>query len=81
MMGLANKDETRLWSCANIVPLTREVDNLDGSKRTKLRPIALLETHLKLIESFAVDQHADHIIALMQEQQRWGSGSGTERKR
>ena len=45
------------------------MDNPDGSKRTKLRPIALLETHLKLIESVAVDQHADHIIALMQEQQ------------
>ena len=30
MMGLANKDETRLWLRANIVPLTREVDNPDG---------------------------------------------------
>ena len=69
MMGLANKDETRLWLRANIVPLTREVDNPDGSKRTKLRPIALLETHLKLIESVAVDQHVNHIIVLMQEQQ------------
>ena len=69
MMGLANKDETRLWATCNIVPLTREVDNPDGSKRTKLRPIALLETPLILIESVAVDQHADHIIALMQEQQ------------
>ena len=69
VMGLANKDETRLWLRANIVPLTREVDDPDGSKRTKLRPIALLETLLKLIESVAVDQHADHIIALMQEQQ------------
>ena len=38
----------------------------DGSKRTKLRPIALLDTPLKLIESVAVDQHADHIIALLQ---------------
>ena len=38
-------------------------------KETRLRPIALLETPLKLIESVAVDQHADHIIALMQEQQ------------
>ena len=28
-----------------------------------------LETPLKLIESVAADQHADHIIALMQEQQ------------
>ena len=45
------------------------MNNQDGSKKTKLRPIALLETHLKLIESVAVDQHADHIIALMQEQQ------------
>ena len=81
MMGLANKDETRLRLRANIVPLTREVDNPDGSKRTDLLPIALLETHLKLIESVAFDQHDDHIIALMKEQQRWGSGSGTERKR
>ena len=47
----------------------REVDNPDGSKRTKLRPIALVETHLKLIESVAVDQHVDRIIALMQEQE------------
>ena len=38
-------------------------------KENKLRPIALLVTPLKLIESVAVDQHADHIIALMQEQQ------------
>ena len=50
-------------------PLTREVDNPDGSKRIKLRPTALLETPLKLIESVADDQRADHIIALMQEQQ------------
>ena len=49
--------------------MTREVDNPDGSKRTKLSTIALLETPLKLIESVAVDQHADHIIALVQEQQ------------
>ena len=69
MMGLANKTEAQLWLRVNIVPLTREVDNLDGSKRTKLRPIALLETHLKLIEYVAVDQHDDHLIALMQEQQ------------
>ena len=69
MMGLANKDETRLWLRANIVPLIREVDNPDGSKRTKLRPTAPLETPLKLIESVAVDQHTDHIIALMQEEQ------------
>ena len=63
MMGLANAAETRLWLRANIVPLLREVDNPDGSKKTKLRPIALLETPLKLIESVAVNQHADHIIA------------------
>ena len=28
-----------------------------------------METSLKLIESVAFDQHADHTIALMQEQQ------------
>ena len=61
--SMANKAETRLWLRANIVPLKREVGNQDGSKRTTL------ETLLKLIESVAVDQHADHIIALMQEQQ------------
>ena len=48
---------------------SREVDNPDGSKRKNFRPIAVLETLLKLIESVAVDQHADHIIALIQEQQ------------
>ena len=69
MMGLANKTEAQLCLPANIVPLTRKVDNPDGSKRTKLRPIALLETLLRLIESVAVDHHTDHIFALMQEQQ------------
>ena len=49
--------------------MIREVDNPDESKKAKLRRIALLETLLKLIESVAVDQHADHINALMQEQQ------------
>ena len=61
--------ETQLWLRANIVPRTGEVDNPDGSKKTKVRPIALLETRLELIESVAMDQHADHIDALMQEQQ------------
>ena len=56
---MANKAETQLWLRANIVPLIRKVDNLDGSTKTKLRPIALLETLLKLIESVAVDQRAD----------------------
>ena len=43
----------------NIIPLMREVDNPDGSTKTNLRPIALLETLLKLIESsVAVDQNA-----------------------
>ena len=65
----ANRAEAQLWLKANIAPLIREVDNLDGSKKTKLRPIALLETPLKLIESVAVDEHADHTAALMQEQQ------------
>ena len=69
MMEKANRAETQLWLRASIVPLIREVDNPDGSKKTKLRPIVLLETLLKLIESVAVDQQADHIIALMQEQQ------------
>ena len=78
-MGLAKKAETQLWLRANIVPLIREVDNPDGSKKTKLRPIALLETPLKLIESVAVDQHSGHIIALMQEQQvGFGVRSGAE---
>ena len=70
MMGLANKDEdTTVGACQNCSAGEREVDNPDGSKRTKLRPIALLETLLKLIESVAVDQHADHMMVLMQEQQ------------
>ena len=69
MVGLANKGEAQLWLKANIVPLVREVKNHDGSTMTKLRPIALLEKNLKLIESITVDQHADHIIAMLQEQQ------------
>ena len=69
MMGLANPTESQLWLRANIVPLMKEVENPDGTKKTKLRPIALLETPLKLIESVAVDQQADTMIALMQEQQ------------
>ena len=52
---VANKGETQLWPRANIVSLIGEVDNPDGSKRTKLRPIALPETFLKQIESDAVD--------------------------
>ena len=36
----------------------------DGSSKTKLSPFSPLETSLKLIESAAVDQHADHIMAL-----------------
>ena len=54
---------------ANIVPLLEERQNPDGTTKTKTRPIALLETPMKLIESVSVDQHADHIIALMQEPQ------------
>ena len=69
MMGLANPTESQLWLRANIVPLTKEIENPDGTKKTKLRPIALLETPLKLIESVADDQQADMMIALMQEQQ------------
>ena len=47
----------------------RAVDNPDGSTNTKLRPIALVETPLDMTESVAVDQRADYIIALIQEQQ------------
>ena len=43
-LGLANKDEAQLW-----FPLIREVDNPNGSTKSKLRPIAHLETPLKLI--------------------------------
>ena len=68
-LGRTNRAETQIWLRANIVPLIREVDNPDGSNKTKLRPTALLESPLKQIESVAVDQHADHIIAMMQEQQ------------
>ena len=35
MMVLANPTESQLWLRANIVPLTREVDNPDGTKKTK----------------------------------------------
>ena len=36
----------------------------DVATKTTLRPIALLEILLKLIDSIAVDQIADHIFAL-----------------
>ena len=61
--------------CPDIwIRLPRHKCERGGTTRTdqreqKIRPIALLETPLKLIQSVAVDQHADHIIALMQEQQ------------
>ena len=61
MLGLANRTEAQLWLEASFVP--------DGTKKTELRPIALLETPLKVMESGAFDQDVDHIIALMQEQQ------------
>ena len=57
-LELANKDEAQLWLGANIVPLIREVHSPNGSTKSKLRPIAHLETPLKLI--VAVHQHADH---------------------
>ena len=41
----------------------------DGTKKVKLRPRALLETHMKLIESVAVNQGTDHLVTLMQTQQ------------
>ena len=44
----------------------READNADGSKKTIT---ATDSTPLELIESVAVDQHADYMIALMREQQ------------
>ena len=68
MLGLANRTEAQLWLKASFVPPTKEIGNPDGTKKTKLRPIALLETPLKVVESVAFDQDADHIIALMQEQ-------------
>ena len=67
-MEKADRAEAQLWLKANIVPLMRDVDNPDRSKKTKQLPIPLLETHLKLIESVAVHQHTDNIIALEQEQ-------------
>ena len=52
---VANKGETQLCPRANFVSLIGDVDNPDGSKKTKLRRIALPETFLKQIESDAVD--------------------------
>ena len=39
----------------------RDQTNADGITKTKLRPIALLATPMKFIESIAVDQVAGHI--------------------
>ena len=49
-MWRTNKEEAQLWLRSNIFPLIREVDNSDGSTKTKLRPIALLKILLKLIK-------------------------------
>ena len=49
-------------------PFDERTVNPDGKTKVTIRPIALLEALQKLVESVAVDQHADHIIALMQEQ-------------
>ena len=46
--------------------------NEDGTTKVKLRQKALLdllEGPMKLIESIAVDQAADHLMTLMQTQQ------------
>ena len=59
---------------AVIIPLTREVVNDSVTIETKLRPFAPLVTPLKLVESVAVDQHADHIAPQLQARQ------ATERK-
>ena len=40
-----------------------------GTLKAKLRPVALLETPLKLIEFIAVDQHADHTVSQQQNRQ------------
>ena len=45
----------------------REIAN--GTTNTQLRTIVLLETPPIRIETVAVDQHADRIIAFVQEQQ------------
>ena len=63
---------------ADIVPLIKEVVNPDVNNKD-LRPIALLETPLKVIESIDVDQHAVHIVALMQLRQV-GFRAGMKRK-
>ena len=59
MTGLATKSEAQLWLKVDIVPLIKDTKNVDGTTKTKLRPIALLETPMKLIKSIAVDPDAD----------------------
>ena len=55
-----------IWAMMWKLPLCRYYSKTDGTTKTKLRLIALLETPLKLIESIAVDQHANHIVAPLQ---------------
>ena len=43
--------------------------NDDGTTKSKLRPVALLETVLKLVESVVVDQRADHSVTQLQARQ------------
>ena len=70
MRGLGTRGEAELWLKALLCSFDQRDQKLaDGNTKTKLRPIALLETPRKLIESIAVHLVVDHIVALMQTRQ------------
>ena len=51
-------------------PFDERTLNPDGTMKVKIRPIALLETLQKLVESVAVDRHADRTDAWFQGERR-----------
>ena len=65
-VGSRRNQEDQLRLKVGIVPLIKEIKTADGTMKTKLRPIALHDTPMKLIESTAFAQVADRIIAPMQ---------------
>ena len=64
----ASRAEAQLWLKANIVPVDKRSRQSARIEENKTTTDSTPEDPLKLIESVAVNEHADHIIALIQEQ-------------
>ena len=60
------ESEAEIWFKPDTVLLVKETMNEDGTTKIKLRPVAPLETPMKLVVSIAVGQAADHMVTSMQ---------------